>query len=92
MKINSLSDLKKLIALCRKSGIASIKVDNIELALGSVPLKTKEISRIDYSKDFPESAIPVPQYTPVASNEEESVSSELTEEQLLYYSVGTEAQ
>jgi len=44
MKIDSLSDLKKLIALCRKSDIEIIKVDNIELVLRDQPVKAAKRS------------------------------------------------
>ncbi len=34
MKVVDQKDLAKLIALCRKTGVESIKVDNIEFHLG----------------------------------------------------------
>lgn len=37
MTIKDQKDLAKLIALCRKSGVQSIKVDNIEFHLGEEP-------------------------------------------------------
>jgi hypothetical protein len=33
MTIDNLSDLRALIALCRKTGVETIKVDNVELKL-----------------------------------------------------------
>jgi len=39
MTITSLKDLKKLIALCRRTGVQSIRVDNIEFHLGEEPIK-----------------------------------------------------
>lgn len=39
MTIDSLNDLKKLIALCRKTGVEIIKVNGIELVLKEQPVK-----------------------------------------------------
>lgn len=37
MIISNLKDLAKLIDLCRKKGIDQIKVDNLEVKIGSLP-------------------------------------------------------
>jgi hypothetical protein len=37
MTIQNLKELSKLIDLCRKKGIDQIKIDNIELRLGTPP-------------------------------------------------------
>ena len=99
MTIDSIKDLQKVIALCRKTGVVSIKVDGIELQLGAAPIKTKVQQAIDYSADFPESSIPVPQFqgysaptegettvTHVQAVADKIASDELTDEQLLFYS------
>lgn len=77
MTINSLKELDKLIALCRKRGVNNIKIDNIELELGSAPIKTKSAQKL-------------PVYTPGGVDEFTKVETdELTPEQLLYYSSGS---
>lgn len=111
MKIESLKELQKVIALCRKTGVQSIKVDGIELILGAEPRKASK--SLDYSSDFPEASVQVPQFqgysTPISSETidftisndmvaaqmealdtqqiaDKIAISELTEEQLLFYS------
>ncbi len=39
MKIESLKDLEKLVKLCRKAGIQTLKADGIEFTLGVEPYK-----------------------------------------------------
>jgi hypothetical protein len=39
MTINSLKELQKLIALCRRTGVQQIRVDGIELYIGEEPVK-----------------------------------------------------
>jgi hypothetical protein len=39
MQIQSLLDLKAVVALCRKAGVTSIEVDGIKLVLGDAPAK-----------------------------------------------------
>lgn len=62
MKINNLSDLKKLIRACRELGVEAIKVDGLELAinhnLGPARKAIKPRKSLpDYSSDFPEAQI-----------------------------------
>lgn len=88
MTISSLKELQKLIALCRKTGVASIKVDGIEFNLGALPSVKTQSKPIDFSSDFPESSIKVPQFqgyvAPIV--DEKIQTDELSEEQLLFYS------
>lgn len=44
MKVESLRDLDKLLVLCRKRGVQSIRVDGIEFHLGELPV-TSSIKR-----------------------------------------------
>lgn len=37
MKIDSLDDLEKLIALCRRKGLSKIEVDGLKVELGEAP-------------------------------------------------------
>lgn len=80
--------LKQIIQLCRKTGVTSIKLDGLELQLGAMPMQRKIQ---DFSIDFPEANIKVPQYqelTEVNTKEmaDKIATDELTEEQLLFYS------
>lgn len=80
MTISSLKDLKKLIQLCQSQGIRAIKVDNIELELGSLPVKTKKYKQLDIEGLSPEAMVQVPQM------ERSIATDELTDEELLFYS------
>lgn len=51
MKIESLQQLSKLIALCRKQGVDVIKVDGIELVLGQAPVTAKRSVRTLSAKE-----------------------------------------
>lgn len=90
MKIQNLKELQKVIHLCQKSGVTSIKIDGIELLLGPVPNKPPK--PVDFSSDFPEASISVPKYSPsTRSDEVKSIADkiatdELTSEQLMFYS------
>lgn len=88
MTINSLKELNKLIALCRKTGVQSIKIDGIEMHLGAMP--TKAIVRQIDTNVFPEESIKVPMYNPGNTSEDKIEEETLTEEQLLYYSARPE--
>ena len=46
MKVDNLKDLEKLIKLCRKTGIHSIKVDGMEFELGALPDRPR-LTRLD---------------------------------------------
>lgn len=83
MVINSLKELKKLILLCRQTGVQSMKIDGIELHLGTLPKQT--VRSID-TNVFPEESIKVPAYTPVIEDDGKVDEETLTDEQLLFYS------
>ena len=89
MEINNLKDLQKIIALCHKQGVTSIKLGELELHLGPMPVSRK---RPDFSSDFPEANIKVPQYQEVSKESatqetaDKIATDELTPEQLLFYS------
>ena len=75
MVIKDIKDLKQIIDLCRKTGVDSIKIDNIELQLGPSPIKTTT----------------TPQrrpYTPagVITEDTQILTDELTADELLFYS------
>lgn len=81
MKIDSIKDLTKLVQLCRKTGVLSIKVDGIELTLGAEPLK-KAYKPTSYS--IP-SATSNTAYGEI-DEDTKILTDELTPEQLLFYS------
>jgi len=71
MKIECLRDLDKLLVLCRKRGVQSIRVDGVEFHLGPVPVnvsvKRRKAAQVknDIENDI-------------------SMSNEMTPEQLLF--------
>lgn len=75
MNLPDLKQLDKIIGLCRKRGVKSIKIDNVELTLSDdAPIKNVRSSKTS-SK------------THESPTGNELETSELTEEQLLFYSV-----
>ena len=91
--INDLKDLRQLISLCRKTGVSDIEINGIKLHLGPMPLKRNK-SLVD---TFPEASIPVPQYQSINAQETSneaietiSMPDELSQDDLLYYSVRPE--
>lgn len=77
MKIDSIRDLKKLIDLCQKQGVDSIKVDGIELKLGEKPMpvrtqRTSQPKQIPFGEITAETAV---------------IDNGLTPDQLLMWSV-----
>lgn len=85
MIIKDLKDLKKLIAICRSTGIESIRFDGIEMHLGQEPIKyrkskdsPKVTENVTLSKTYQSTAnVPPDLHIPTDA---------LTEEQLLFYS------
>ncbi len=82
MKLDSIRDLKRLIALCRKEGIEQIKLEGLELTFGSLPEPKVKTS----PKTVAPLATIVTEETPIHPLDG------LTEEQLLMWSVGADAE
>lgn len=83
MKIESLKELTKVIQACRKLGVESIKVDNVEFHLGHLPDKPgKTEITVGMGKYIVPGGI-----TP----DTKIITDELTEEQLMFYSARPEA-
>lgn len=82
MKIESLKDLSKLIALCRKTGVQSIRVDNIEMHLGADPTPKRAAPK-------KQAQAPTMRSTVVTDGDkiDPIETDELTPEQLLMWSV-----
>ena len=79
MTIKDLKDLKQIIDLCRKTGVQSIKVDNIEMHLGPEPIK--------YAKTTQKRTKTTADFIPGVITEDTQITTdELTAEQLLFYS------
>lgn len=77
MEIKDLKTLKKFISLCRAQGVESIRAGGIELHLGPLPIKAKNIPK------------QLTTYIPGGVSEETKiVTDELSSEQLLMWSVG----
>lgn len=87
MKITSLKDLKQIIKVCRDGGVTGIELDGVKLTLQPKPITKAPVASIDYSNDFPEASVPVPQYRPVDLGVLDKVDTEeLTPDQLMFYS------
>lgn len=79
MKINTLKDLEKVVKLCRKSGIDSIKIDGIELQLGPEPtISVKQSASITGGTQT---------FGEIASDTKIPMVEEMSNEDLLFYSV-----
>lgn len=84
MTINSLKELDKLVLLCKKRGIKSIKIDNIEFSVEAAAPKAS-------STYVPTTDKPGTMISPGGITEDTRIdmTDELTEEQLLFYSAGS---
>lgn len=94
MTIKDLKDLTKLVQLCRKSGVATIEIDNIKITMGKDSKSTVQ-PRSLLEDAFPEANIPVPQYNPVVrtgnvENNDDIKTDMPTQDQLLNWSVRDE--
>jgi hypothetical protein len=83
LQIKDLKDLGKLIDLCRKKGVETIKVDGIEFNLGEIP-EAPSARTEDTIPMAPEAYIPITPNVTMAI-----ASEELSEEDLLFYSAGS---
>ncbi len=94
MTIESLKDLQKLIALCRKTGVESIKVDGIEFHLGRQPDKASKPQPEVITDPLAHASIPmfngIPAQTANAGEADKIITDELTEEELMFYSARAE--
>lgn len=91
MKIDSLKQLDRLLALCQKRGVTTITVDGINLTLA--PTNKPKTARQKHTTVFPEETVSVPQYNGGVDAElaVDKIDDEtLTDEQLLFYSARPE--
>ena len=88
MKIENLKDLKKVIDLCRSTGVDKMSIDGIHIELGMAPHKEPRKSK---SSEFVQSVGQTP-ISPGGITEDVRIPvlESLTEEQLLFYSVQQE--
>lgn len=76
MKLESIKDLDKLMILCRKRGIKTFKLDNIEFVLADV----------EYTEARPKSKTSV-ELQPLTNTDSLNIQTDsLTEEQMLMWS------
>jgi len=87
MQIKDVKDLRKIIQLCRQTGVYKIKVDNVELELGSEPYKQPRTPSLQEQTINPWAM----NYSPGVNVSTDDVKipsfDDLTEEQKLFYSV-----
>lgn len=88
MKIDSLKQLDRLLALCQRRGVTSITVDGVSMNIERVA--KKQLSRHIDTNVFPEESIKVPAYTPVIEDDGKVDEETLTDEQLMFYSARPE--
>lgn len=79
MVISSLKELDKLMLLCRKRKVSSIKIDNIEFRLDDQPEVKSVAPRVTSV------------YTGITEDTKIDMPDALTEEQLLFYSAQQQA-
>jgi hypothetical protein len=87
MQVKDINDLEKIIKLCRKTGVESIKIDNIELKLGDQP--EKQLLATPAKKTINTST-----YAPGGITEDSKIEipEQLTEDQLMMWSTGSDQQ
>ena len=73
--INSLKDLKHLLALCRKQGVTELKLGDVQFKLGDLPPEPRRHDSDVESDDLLDPLAGFP-------------TGELTPEQLMFYSAG----
>lgn len=82
--MNDIKELRKLIKLCREQGVQSIRFDGVELHLGDLPQK---IDKRKYPDLASQSLSPGG-----ITADTKIITDELTDEQMLMWSVGGETQ
>lgn len=81
MKVENLKELRKLIAVCRETGVEAITIDGIEMKFGWLEPETKS------PKSKETTTTTAPTYAPGGITDTTKIlTEELTEDQLLYYS------
>lgn len=92
MKIESIKQLDKLMALCQKRGVSSITVDGLTFHMHEVKAKPRAMNAPvlpDYSNDIPEASAQVPKFTGEVEEQAPITTEDLTPEQLLMWSSGS---
>lgn len=83
MTITDIKQLELIIKLCRKTGVESIKIDNVELHLGAEPRKETKAPKANKKV----------MYAPGGITEETQIETDaLTEDELLFYSASNQEQ
>lgn len=97
MQVKDNKELKNLLKLCREMGVDSIKVDNIEIVLGSAPHKQRKAATKEIPQPNPAAAndpfsfenVAIKYQAQAEEQQESEEPVELTEEQLLMWSTGS---
>lgn len=85
--INSLKDFKALVKLCRKHGIDAMEVGDIKFNLGPAPKTSSKRKSKGIDLDMPpEANISIPRFTGEVSPPDVIPTTELSEEDLMFYS------
>jgi hypothetical protein len=80
MKLENLKDLEKAIKLCRKLGVETLRIDTVEIKLGDEP-------KTELGQQLVKGLQEANTYAPGIITEDSKIeTTELTEEQLLFYS------
>jgi len=87
VKIDSIKQLKQIIALCRSAGVSDVKIDGIEMHLGPLPVKRSNKAATAFSA-FPEAQVPVPAYNGPEQPGFDKIDmpDDLSDEQKLFWS------
>lgn len=97
--IKDFKDLEKLIRLCRKTGIASIKVGGVEIELGTEPTDNKRQNKRFQVEELPgitaDMKIPLPTVLSASDKREIQEQGRVTtdlpsDDDLLFYSADSQ--
>ncbi len=92
MKIENLSQFKKLVQLCREHGVTNIDIDGIKMNISPKP-QTQANTQLELQ---PEAYVAVPRYAPIQAQETQDAPvinpDSLSDEQMLFYSAKGEPQ
>jgi hypothetical protein len=87
----NIKELQKLITLCRKQGVTSIKMEGVELQLGPEPVKQAKRPAVEMP-NFDPGSIPRPSLKPWETETVEKIETDApTGDELLFWSADSEA-
>lgn len=89
--LKTLKDLEKAIKLCRKLGIHAIEIGDVKFELGAMPQTMPAARRVSQTLPGVEAPGGITEEVLIPTTPAQN-AAQLTEEQLLFYSVGGEQQ